>query len=144
MFGPPGHAYIYLSYGMHLCFNAVTGLEGVAEAVLGRALEPLEGLELMLRRRGIMGPPEENMERERRRVASGPGNLTRALGVSLRHNRLDLTASPLRIEDHGLPRRPSGWSRRIGITVGVEPEWRVYALDSAAVSGRVRSQEVRR
>src|SRR5216684_8856094 len=82
MFGPPGHAYLYLSYGVHYCFNVVTAPEGVAEAVLMRALEPLEGLELMLRRRRITTPPEELPERRRLRVASGPGNLTVALGLS--------------------------------------------------------------
>lgn len=143
LYGPPGIAYVYLNYGIHYLVNAVTEPEGSPAAVLIRALEPLEGEPLMRRRRarGTRRRPEEFAAVD---LCRGPGNLTRALGVSLRHNRLDLTGSPLRIEDHGLPRRASAWSRRIGITVGVEPEWRVHALDSPAVSGRVRSQEVRR
>src|SRR5947209_16742348 len=91
MFGPPGHAYIYLAYGLHHCFNVVTAPEGVAEAVLIRALEPLEGLELMLRRRGIATPSGELPERQRLRVASGPGNLTAALGLSRLQDGQDLT-----------------------------------------------------
>jgi DNA-3-methyladenine glycosylase len=69
-------------------------------------------------------------------LCRGPGNLTRALGIDLRQNLLDLTRSALRIEDRKLPPRPVVWSRRIGINVGVEHEWRVTAADSNAVSGR--------
>ena len=69
-------------------------------------------------------------------LCRGPGNLTQALGISLHQNRQDLTAGRLRIEPGDGPARPLGWSPRIGITVGVEPEWRVYASDSDAVSGR--------
>jgi DNA-3-methyladenine glycosylase len=103
--------------------------------VLIRALEPIEGEPLMRRRRarGRGQRPEDFSTSE---LCRGPGNLTRALGISLGQNQLDLTGSPLRIEDRGLPRRDLEWSRRIGITVGVEPEWRVYARDSVAVSAR--------
>lgn len=69
-------------------------------------------------------------------LCRGPGNLTKALGISLTMNQYDLTSSALRIEDRALPAREVAWSRRIGINVGVETEWRVYATDSAAVSGR--------
>jgi len=73
-------------------------------------------------------------------LCRGPGNLTKALGVDLRNNLYDLTSSALRIEDHALPERRVEWSRRIGINVAVEQEWRVYALDSAAVSGSRRDR----
>jgi DNA-3-methyladenine glycosylase len=135
LYGPPGVAYVYLNYGVHYLVNAVTELEGSPAAVLIRALEPIEGEPLMRRRRakgtrrtaGAFAPLD---------LCRGPGNLTRALGISLAQNRLALTGGPLRIEDRGLPARDVSWSRRIGITVGVEAEWRVFARDSAALSGR--------
>lgn len=133
LYGPPGVAYVYLNYGIHYLINAVTEPEGSPAAVLIRALEPLDGVELMRRRRRPASA--------RRLVASGdicrgPGNLTKALGITLRQNRFDLTDGPLRIEDRRLPARPVLWSRRIGINVGVEQEWRVSAADSDAVSGK--------
>jgi DNA-3-methyladenine glycosylase len=138
MFGPPGHAYIYLSYGVHYCFNVVTAPEGVAEAVLIRALEPLEGLDLMLRRRGITAPPEEAPERLRWRVASGPGNLTVALGLSKQQNGQGLTTGPLTVRS-----RPAGEpvpvvvaTPRIGISQGVDHPWRFLLSGSRSVSGR--------
>ena len=68
-------------------------------------------------------------------LCRGPGNLTKALGIDLKQNLLDLTGSSLRIEDQKDPKRPVAWSRRIGINVGVEQEWRVTAADSRAISG---------
>jgi len=137
LYGPPGVAYVYLNYGIHYLVNVVTESEGAPAAVLIRALEPKDGVPLMRRRRAV---------RKARRVADlpvsdlcrGPGNLTKALGITLRQNGVDLTGSALRIEDQGDPARPVEWSRRIGITVGVEQEWRVHAVDSPAVSGRRR------
>jgi DNA-3-methyladenine glycosylase len=135
LYGRPGMAYVYLNYGIHYLVNAVTEPEGSPAAVLIRALEPWEGEPLMRRRRArriARGVDSfESFE-----LCRGPGNVTRALGISLRHNRLDLTSGPLRIEERGLPPRPLAWSRRIGINVGVESEWRVYAAGSPAVSGR--------
>lgn len=135
LYGPPGVAYVYLNYGIHYLVNAVTEPEGSPAAVLIRALEPLEGEPLMRRRRarrtGRSADAFASAE-----LCRGPGNLTRSLGIALTQNLLDLTAGPLRIEDRGLPPRPLAWSPRIGIRVGMEPEWRVYARDSAAVSGR--------
>jgi DNA-3-methyladenine glycosylase len=135
LYGPPGIAYVYLNYGIHNLVNAVTEPEGSPAAVLIRALEPVDGESLMRRRRahgnGRTGASFETWE-----LCRGPGNLTRALGISLKQNRQDLTASALRIEDWGLPAPDVDWSRRIGINVGLESEWRVYAAGNPAVSGR--------
>ncbi|MEM9380444.1 MAG: DNA-3-methyladenine glycosylase [Planctomycetota bacterium] len=82
MFGPAGRAYVYLIYGMHLCFNVVTGEAGRGEAVLVRAVEPLDGIEVMRRRRG-----ERSSERD---LARGPGRLTQALAIAREHDRAPL------------------------------------------------------
>ena len=132
LYGPPGVAYVYLNYGIHYLVNAVTEAEGRPAAVLIRSLEPLDGVALMRRRRG------KPADIDAHDLCRGPGNLTRALGITLAHNCLDLTAGALRIEARRLPQRPVAWSRRIGINVGVEQEWRVIAADSAALSGRRR------
>jgi len=143
LYGPPGFAYVYLNYGIHYLVNAVTEPDGWPAAVLIRALEPLEGIELMRRRRarGTGRKPSDFAVVD---LCRGPGNLSRALGIDLRQNRLDLTGSPLRIEDRGLTAgREVRWSRRIGINVGVEHEWRCADASSASVSG-IRSQRRRR
>ena len=128
LYGPPGFAYVYLNYGIHYLVNAVTEPEGSPAAVLIRALEPLEGQAMMRRRRQAAASlPASSLCR-------GPGNLSRALGISLKHNRSDLTHSPLRIEDRGLVRREVVWGPRVGINVGVEHAWRCYAAGSEAVS----------
>jgi DNA-3-methyladenine glycosylase len=134
LYGPPGIAYVYLNYGIHYLVNAVTEAEGWPAAVLIRALEPKEGIPLMRRRRAINGPkrPGDIAVDD---LCRGPGNLTKALGIDLKQNLLDLTGSALRIEDQKDRKRPLAWSRRIGINVGVEQEWRVTAADSPAVSG---------
>jgi len=137
LYGRPGVAYIYLNYGIHYLVNAVTESEGSPAAVLIRALEPREGVGLMRRRRSA-GTTRRAANLLEDDLCRGPGNLTKALGITLRQNWYDLTSSALRIEDPGDGARPVEWSRRIGITVGVEPAWRVYASDSAAVSGRIR------
>ena len=133
LYGPPGIAYVYLNYGIHYLVNAVTEPQGSPAAVLIRALEPFEGESLMRRRRarGTGRGPHAFATPE---LCRGPGNLTRALGISLRQNRLDLTGGPLRIEDRRTPERSIAWSRRVGLNVGVEAEWRVFAYDSPAVS----------
>lgn len=133
LYGPPGVAYVYINYGIHYLINAVTEAEGSPAAVLIRALEPLDGIDLMRRRRRSAPAARSLADAD---ICRGPGNLTKALGITLRQNRFDLTGGPLRIEDHRLPARPVVWSRRIGINVGVEHEWRVAAQDSDAVSGR--------
>lgn len=137
LYGSPGFAYVYLNYGIHYLVNAVTEPEGSPAAVLIRALEPKDGIELMRRRRapGSVKRPSEIPVND---LCRGPGNLTRALGITLADNQLDLTNSKLRIERRRGGTRPVTWSRRIGINVGIEAEWRVIATDSHAVSGRRR------
>ena len=131
LYGSPGFAYIYLNYGIHYLVNAVTEPKGSPAAVLIRALEAKTGIPLMRRRRGRRDIPVHDLCR-------GPGNLTRALGITLRQNRCDLTRGPLRIEDQNEPKRRVSWSRRIGINVGIEQEWRVTAFGSSAISGSRR------
>ena len=132
LYGPPGVAYVYLNYGIHYLVNAVTEAEGWPAGVLIRALEPKDGIALMRRRRGTRADADVND------LCRGPGNLTKALGITLKENGDDLTAGALRIESQTRRKRPLLWSRRIGITVGVETEWRVVAADSPALSGRTQ------
>ena len=127
LYGPPGRAYVYLNYGIHHLVNAVTEREGFPAAVLIRALEPLENIPAMRRRRGRKDIPDI-------KLCSGPGNLTVALGIGPRHNCTNLSNDSLTIEDHGLPKRPLKWSPRVGISVGKEHHWRCVAADSASIT----------
>jgi len=125
LFGPPGHAYVYLSYGIHSLLNAVAEPEGEAAAVLIRALEPTHGLEAMRERRG---------ERPDLELCSGPGKLTEALGIGLEHNGADLSADPfLLLPPRGTP-PDVVTGPRIGITKAVEHPWRFCAAGSRFVS----------
>ena len=119
MFLGGGHAYIYFIYGMHHCFNIVTGERGSGEAVLLRAIEPTEGIELMLERRG---PAVRN----RRHIADGPGKLAVALGIGPELNGVDLTTNPRIWIEPGTPVDDSHVTTtpRIGITKGLEHDWR--------------------
>lgn len=134
LFGPPGRAYVYLSYGVHALLNAVCEPEGVGAAVLIRALEPLEGIELMAERRGT-GPGSD------RELCSGPGKLTQALGVTLADNGADLESGPVVIS--GRPQRFSDpvvqRDRRIGITKAAELSWRFCLAGSRYLSVPVRN-----
>jgi DNA-3-methyladenine glycosylase len=134
LYGPPGLAYVYLNYGIHYLVNAVTEGEGRPAAVLIRALHPIEGLPLMRKRRAPDGRTVADAD-----LCRGPGNLTRALGISLTDNRLDLTAGPrasgrLFIEDRGLAAGAVRWGPRIGIRVGTDRPWRCWVAGHAAVS----------
>jgi DNA-3-methyladenine glycosylase len=127
LFGPPGHAYIYFSYGIHSLLNFVAEPEGRAAAVLIRALEPEMGIELMRKRRGV-----ERLED----LCSGPGKLTQALGIGLELNGSSLSKGPITV----LPRGP-GWqgpgivtARRVGITKAADRPWRFCAAGSRCVS----------
>ena len=131
LYGPPGYAYVYLNYGIHNLVNAVTEAEGSPAAVLIRALAPLDGIELMTRRRA-----RADGRTDEAALCRGPGNLTQALGITLKQNRSDLTRTPLWIEDRGLSGGTIAWSRRIGIRVGVERPWRCVLAGHPSVSGR--------
>jgi DNA-3-methyladenine glycosylase len=133
LYGPPGVAYVYLNYGMHYLVNAVTEGEGSPAAVLIRALEPLEGIEAMQKRRGGRGATLEVSS-----LCRGPGNLTKALGISLVQNRLRLTEPPLSIEDWDVAAGEVAWGPRIGIRVGTDRPWRCYVAGHACVSGTRR------
>lgn len=131
LYGPPGIAYVYLNYGIHYLVNAVTEAAGHPAAVLIRALEPIDGTRLMLKRRAPDGRPIPGHE-----LCRGPGNLTRALGITLSDNQLDLVSSRLGIEDRGLIARKVSWGPRIGIRVAVDRPWRCWITDNPCVSGR--------
>lgn len=126
LFGPPGRAYVYRSYGVHAMLNAVAEPDGIAAAVLIRALEPCDGIELMRARRG-----RERLEE----LCSGPGKLTQALGIGLVHNGVDLDAGPVTISLPGGPPPEIVVSRRIGITKAVDLPWRFSVRGSRFVSG---------
>jgi DNA-3-methyladenine glycosylase len=137
LYGPPGVAYVYLNYGLHYLVNAVTEDAGSPAAVLIRALEPIEGLELMRRRRGHAKWRRGKPLPADHELCRGPGNLTIALGITLTQNARPLTRGALVIEDRGEPAREIVWGPRIGIRVGVEHAWRGMLADSTAVSARI-------
>lgn len=127
LFGPPGHAYVYLSYGLHRLLNFVAEPDGQPAAVLIRALEPVAGIERMRRRRGRRAPEE---------LCSGPGKLAQALGIGLEHDGAPLTEPPFAVYE------PRGEWRgvevatgpRIGISKAVEHPWRFAAAGNRHVS----------
>jgi DNA-3-methyladenine glycosylase len=128
MFGPPGHLYVYRSYGIHWCANIVCHADGVAGAVLVLAVEPTEGVEAMWR------------DRPRARVltdlASGPGKLCAALGITGRHGGVDLLDrhSPVRLEPGSGDPAPVVTGPRVGISRAVERPWRFAVAGSPHVS----------
>jgi DNA-3-methyladenine glycosylase len=125
MFGPPGHAYVYRSYGIHWCLNFVCEEEGSASAVLIRALEPTDGLAVMRRRRGL---------KEARLLTSGPGRLAEALGITRAHNGLALDEPPFQLLARtGKVELATG--PRIGITKAVDQPWR-YGLKGSPFLSR--------
>jgi DNA-3-methyladenine glycosylase len=127
LFGPPAHAYVYFSYGVHSLLNAVCEEEGVGAAVLIRALEPVDGFDLMRARRGL-----ERVEE----LCSGPGKLTQALGLGLAHNGSSLIDGPIELHARdpraAAPRIVPG--ERIGITKAADLPWRFCDADSRHVS----------
>jgi DNA-3-methyladenine glycosylase len=127
LFAAPGRAYVYRSYGIHAMLNVVAEPAGVGAAVLIRALEPTEGVELMCERRAT------NVLAQ---LCSGPGKLTQALAISLQDNATDLALGPITITppaEHA-PAAPIVASPRIGITKAVELEWRYSLAGSPFVS----------
>ena len=133
LYGPPGRAYVYLNYGLHYLVNAVTESKGFPAAVLIRALEPLEGVDLMAKRRGWRASVARDASTQTG-LCRGPGNLTVALGITLARNESDLASGPLRIEDHGITPDALVWSPRIGIRVGTDRLWRCHWEGQGAVS----------
>jgi DNA-3-methyladenine glycosylase len=133
LFGPPGFAYVYLNYGIHHLMNAVTEADGYPGAVLIRALQPLEGIELMQRRRAPEGRAIDEHD-----LCRGPGNLTKALGITIKDNRLDLMTSTLTIEDRGISIGKIATGPRIGIRVAVERPWRYWVEGHRSVSAHRR------
>jgi DNA-3-methyladenine glycosylase len=137
LYGPPGHAYVYLNYGIHCLMNVVTEAEGSPAGVLIRALEPLEGIACMRRRRARATKGRRAPGRSALPVhdlCRGPGNVTMAMGITLKDNQLDLLGDRLRIEDRGEQRGPITWGPRVGIRVGVDRPWRACVTGHRAVS----------
>lgn len=126
MFGPPGYAYIYFTYGMHYLFNVVTSPKGVGEAVLIRALEPVEGLELMRDRRGLNGIRE---------LCSGPAKLVQAMGIKPDMYGHDLAKEPLFIiNGDNISKEDLVTTTRIGISVAEHLPLRFYIKDNKFIS----------
>jgi DNA-3-methyladenine glycosylase len=138
MFGPAGNAYVYLIYGMHLCFNVVSGEIGEGEAVLIRALEPWNGIPSMRQRR------QGNSRKEiaETKLCAGPARLVSALGITLEHNATNLRTGPIRIHQrNSFPKKDKRAktsnvvrSGRVGISKGQELLLRYYFEDSAFLS----------
>lgn len=125
MFGRPGVAYVYLSYGVHCCLNVVTERDGVAGAVLLRAIEPVAGAAEMARRAPTRRP---------HRVGAGPGRLTKALGIDLSHNGADLAMPPLYVARGPRRRLRVAVGRRVGITRATNRPWRFGIARHPALS----------
>lgn len=125
MFGEPGRAYVFFSYGTHWCLNFTTEREGEPGAVLVRALEPVEGVEQMLKERGVA---------DLRDLANGPGKLTKALSIDGSFNGEDLVASKRLWVEASVAHVEMGTSPRIGISRGLEKRWRFYEVGNSFVS----------
>jgi DNA-3-methyladenine glycosylase len=127
LFGPPGRAYVYRSYGIHALLNAVCDADGVGAAVLIRALEPVDGIETMRARRGL-----ERLED----LCSGPGKLSQALALSLDHNDTSLATGPIQLLAPPADARPVAHAigSRIGITKAANLPWRHCDASSRCVS----------
>ncbi len=136
LYGPPGRAYVYLNYGLHDMLNAVTEAEGHPAAVLIRALEPLEGLALMRRRRSRAPWRKGKPPVPDHALCRGPGNLCRAMGITLADNLRPLTRGPLTIHDRGITHHDIVWDPRIGIRVGQDRMWRATVAGHKCVSAK--------
>jgi DNA-3-methyladenine glycosylase len=138
MYGEPGHAYVYLNYGIHCLVNIVTESRGSPAAVLLRAIDPIDGIDIMRRRRGrtMKGrrTPVNGNGLATHDLARGPGNLTMAMGITLAENRVDLCGDRLFLEDRGVELGALSWGTRIGIRVGTEHPWRAWVAEHPAVS----------
>lgn len=134
LYGPPGRAYVYLNYGLHELVNAVTEAAGRPAAILIRALAPIDGLDLMRRRRAARrrqgAAPVADVE-----LCRGPGNLTVAMGIGLALNEANLTRGPLWIENRGIVAEAVVYSGRIGIRHAADRPWRCHWAGHPSVSG---------
>jgi DNA-3-methyladenine glycosylase len=126
MFGPPGYAYVYFCYGNHFMFNVVTEKEGVPGAVLIRALEPVKGLDLMVRRRARFEVHETGL-------TNGPGKLVQALGIQLENNKNPVFKKPLYLIE-GIRKEKVGVTTRIGLTEGADLPLRFFLQGNRYVS----------
>ena len=130
MFGPPGHAYVYFTYGMHWCMNTVTGAEGRGQGCLLRAAEPLEGLDVLRSRRGAA---------KDRDLLRGPGRLGQGFGLQREHSGIDLCdGGPLFLADDG-DRPAVATGPRVGVSAAADELWRFWIPDSPWVSVYKRS-----
>ncbi len=132
MFGPAGHAYVYFTYGMHYCFNAVTQPEGIPEAVLIRAVEPIEGIEVMKRNRGLTA----NGQRLTASLTNGPAKLCQAFGITKELNGVDLTQGHFIILDGNEKVMKIYRAPRIGIRENTDKLWRFY-INSDFISRKI-------
>lgn len=144
MFGPPGVAYVYFTYGMHYCFNVSTEAEAIGAAVLIRALEPLEGVQVMEQfRRASLRQDKPLRPAD---VARGPGNVCKAMSIGREHSGYDMPQrnSPLFIADDGFRPALIRTSARVGVSgdeLAKSVPWRFYIQNHPAVSGRRRRAE---
>lgn len=125
MFGPPGHAYVYFTMGIHYCLNITTEPPDVPAAVLLRAIQPMEGIEVMKRNRGVD---------DIRRLSAGPGNLTKALGIDRSLNGEDVVKSKELFIEVGSKFDTIGVSSRVGVGAGGQHRWRFYVKGNPFVS----------
>jgi DNA-3-methyladenine glycosylase len=143
LYGPPGYAYVYLNYGIHCLVNVVTEARGAPAAVLIRALDPIDGVDVMRRRRARVTkgrrPRAADAPFARHELCRGPGNLTLAMGITLAENRVYLLGDRLYVEDRGTAIDVIEWGARIGIRVGTEHPWRAWIAGHAAVSANFSS-----
>lgn len=129
MYGPPGYAYIYFIYGNHFCLNFVTEKKGSPAAVLIRSLEPMDGIEKMLKNR--VSATKENL-------TNGPGKLCQAFGIDKNLNGCDITSNSLFVEDRNEEIDQIESSNRIGVREGSDKKWRFYIAKNSFVS-KIRS-----
>ena len=144
MFGEPGHLYVYFTYGMHFCANVVTGKNGIGEAVLLRAVQPMSGIKVMRKNRGFAADrrDEENQPDVRHlkgvrhlyNLTNGPAKLCEAFGIKREENGIDLRGDKIFLIGGGGPKSAIETSTRIGITRGKEKRWRLFLKGNEWVS----------
>jgi DNA-3-methyladenine glycosylase len=133
MFNEGGYLYVYLSYGVHYCCNVVTGTKGIGTAVLIRALEPLEGVNMMIRNRF---DKNKLVGKELKQLTNGPGKVCKSFGIGKNHSGVDLTKDKIYLENALLKKNEEiGVSKRIGITKSVHLPWRFFIKNNPYLSG---------